>query len=78
MEILELLNLCGCLLEMAALFSSGTATYSGVQVYRHRKKGAPSEQPAHGSSRVLGFIVLLIVALGFLVLVALKWSAAVA
>jgi hypothetical protein len=73
--LLELLNFCGCFLELLALTSSGTATYSGVQMVRQRKKNAPAEDPTR-FSRVLRFIVLLTIAIGFIVLVVLKWAVA--
>ena len=74
--LLELLNLCGCFLELLALTSSGTATYSGVQMYRQRKKPGADEDP-QAFSRTLRFIVLLVIAIGFVVLVTVKWAAAV-
>jgi hypothetical protein len=74
MEIFGLLELCGCFVELLALMSSGTATYSGVQVYKHRKKPGEDKNPQQ-FSRVMGFIVLLMIAIGFIVLVGIQWAA---
>jgi hypothetical protein len=72
--LLELLNFCGCFLELLALTSSGTATYSGVRLYRLRKKAGAEPDPQQ-FWRAMGFLVLLLIAFGFIVLVAVKWSA---
>jgi hypothetical protein len=75
MEIIELINLCGCLLELAALFSSGGATYSGYQAYRARKN--PPE-PATPPRVMWRFLIWLVIAIGLVVLVITKWAAAMA
>ena len=75
MEILELINLCGCLLELAALLSSGGASYSGYQVYRDRKK---PRMPATPPRLIWRFLVWLVIAIGLIALVITKWAAAMA
>lgn len=83
MEILEALVVafdgCMCFLEMAALFSNGTAAYSGYRTYQGRKRAAETrkehpETPARSPSW-WPFVVLLIFAIGFTVLVMVKYGA---
>ncbi len=74
MEIIELINLCGCFLELAALLSSGGATYSGYRAYRSRKN-PPEPAPPRFAWR---FLVWLVIALGLIVLVITKWAATIA
>jgi len=77
MEIIEALfafiDVCGCLLEMAALFSSGTATYTGVQTYRARKnRKQHPEQPV--SQPLPWFVLFVVIATALVTLVVLKYA----
>jgi hypothetical protein len=76
MEILALLEMCGCFLELAALFSSGGAAYSGYQFTHERKKARENEQPP-ASKFMWRFVVWLVIAAGLIVLVVSKWVVAI-
>jgi hypothetical protein len=76
MEIVELIfvgiQMCGCFLDLAALASTGTATYSGVQTYRQRKKDPADRSPA----ATFGvFLVFAMIAFALIVLVIMKYAA---
>jgi hypothetical protein len=76
MEIVELIfvviQMCGCFLDLAALGSTGTATYSGVQTYRQRKKDPADRSP----TATLGvFLVFAMIAFALIVLVIMKYAA---
>lgn len=75
-ELLAFLELCGCFLELAAVTSSGTATYTGYQTYRDRKRARQTETPPSGKL-LWRFLIVLIIAVGLLVLVISKWAVAV-
>lgn len=75
MEIIELIfvgiQLCGCFLDLAALASTGTATYSGVQTYKQRKKAPVDRSPAANLSV---FLVCAIIAFVLILLVIIKYA----
>ncbi len=76
MEILALLEAlvplfdgCMCFLELATLFSSGTATYSGVKTFKNRKEKPELKRPS-----VWPFVILTTIAVGFTVLLVVKYT----
>jgi hypothetical protein len=85
MEILEMIfiatQFCGCFLELAAATSGGAAGYTGYQVYNDRKKrkqGIAADPTAKPPPTFARFLIWLLIAVGLIIFVILKWIAVAA
>lgn len=67
--LIPLFDGCFCFLELATLFSSGTATYSGVKTFKDRKGKPELMRPS-----VWPFVILVTLAVGFTVLLVVKYT----
>ena len=67
--LIPLFDGCFCFLELATLFSNGTAAYSGVKTFKNRKDKLELKRPS-----VWPFVILVTVAIGFTVLLVVKYT----
>ena len=69
--LVPLFDGCVCFLELAALFSNGSAAYSGYKTFKPRKGEAALKKPS-----AWPFVILVTLAVGFTVLLIVKYTRA--